>query len=232
MNNPHDDEADHDPPGSPACFLRELDGDGRIGADRRPRLDVAHWRKAERQRLIALRLALAREYRAAVTRRIAETLDRTIPTGEGSIVSGYWPIQGEPDLRMWMRAAHERGIRIALPAALELGQPLVFHEWHPDAPMHRGRWNIPYPADGPRVVPSVVLAPLVGFDAAGFRLGYGGGFFDRTLASIKGSAVAIGIGFPESAIPTIYPQPHDIPMNRIVTGAEPPPSHGESASHP
>jgi 5,10-methenyltetrahydrofolate synthetase len=68
----------------------------------------------------------------------------------------------------------------------------------------------------------VVIAPLVGFDAAGFRLGYGGGFFDRTLAGFASRPLAIGVGHPACAIPTIYPQPHDIPMDWIVTGDGPP----------
>ena len=75
------------------------------------------------------------------------------------------------------------------------------------------------PADGALVTPDVVLAPLVGFDPDGYRLGYGGGFFDRTLAALSPRAFAIGVGHPVAAIPTIYPQPHDIPMNTIIVGA-------------
>ena len=96
--------------------------------------------------------------------------------------------------------------------------PLIFRSWHPGARLERGVWNIPYPADGALVTPGVVIAPLVGFDPQGYRLGYGGGFFDRTLASLSPRPLAIGVGHPLGALATIYPLPHDIPMDWIVTG--------------
>ncbi|MBV8783494.1 MAG: 5-formyltetrahydrofolate cyclo-ligase, partial [Gammaproteobacteria bacterium] len=102
-----------------------------------------------------------------------------------------------------------------------LAQPLTFREWWPGARMARGLWNIPHPAEGAEVLPTVVLAPLVGFDPACYRLGYGGGFFDRTLAALVHRPQVIGLGYPQLRIPTIYPQWHDIPMNRILTGEEP-----------
>jgi len=114
-----------------------------------------------------------------------------------------------------------RGVRVALPVALALGQPLVFREWQPNARMARGLWKIPYPAEGADVVPSVVIAPLVGFDKQCFRLGYGGGFFDRTLAGFEAAPLVIGVGYASALIATIFPQPHDIPMDWIVTGAAP-----------
>jgi len=183
---------------------------------------VARWRKAERERLIAARLALPGDVRAAQTAAMANDLDRLIPGGPETVVSVYWPIRAEPDLRPWMRARWERGTRVALPVALQLGQPLEFREWSPDAVMARGLWQIPFPADGAVVVPTVVIAPLVGFDAGCYRLGYGGGFFDRTLATIAVKPLVIGVGFASTSIPTIVPQRHDIPMDWIVTGTMPP----------
>jgi 5-formyltetrahydrofolate cyclo-ligase len=179
---------------------------------------LADWRKLERERLIAARLALPADYRAAQDQAIAGELDREIPSRAGTIVSVYWPIRGEPDLRPWMQAACGRGLRIALPVAIAPRQPLRFREGGPGAVMARGLWNIPYPADGAELVPTIVLAPVVGFDAASYRLGYGGGFFDRTLAQLAPLPHVIGIAYPEAAIATIYPQPHDIPMHGIVTG--------------
>jgi 5-formyltetrahydrofolate cyclo-ligase len=184
--------------------------------------DVIRWRKAERERLIGARLELSADYRAAQTSAIAADLNLLIPTVPDTMVSVYWPIKAEPDLRSWMRAMSERGVRIALPVAIALGQSLVFREWRPNARMARGLWMIPYPADGAEVVPSVVIAPLVGFDKDCFRLGYGGGFFDRTLAGFDATALVIGVGYPCASIPTIFPQPHDIRMDWIVTGAAPP----------
>jgi 5-formyltetrahydrofolate cyclo-ligase len=83
--------------------------------------------------------------------------------------------------------------------------------------MERGFWNIPVPADGPQVMPKIVIAPVVGFDPDCYRLGYGGGYFDRTLMAMPAGTRVIGVGYAQAAIPTIHPQPHDIPMNLIVT---------------
>ena len=84
-------------------------------------------------------------------------------------------------------------------------------------PMQTGVWNIPIPKQRDILRPDVVIVPLVGFDGSGYRLGYGGGYFDRTLASAVPRPYAIGLGYADSALQTIYPQPHDIPMNLIVT---------------
>lgn len=194
------------------------DTGGDCGGDAQQVRDVPRWRKAERERLLAARLKLSLEYRTAQTVAICQELDRLVPPGSGTILSVYWPIRAEPDLRAWMRAKWEQGIRVVLPVAVALGQPLKFREWRPDARMVRGLWKIPYPADGAEVAPSVVLAPVIGFDSAHYRLGYGGGFFDRTLARMTEKPLVIGLGYPSASIPTIYPQPHDIPMNTIVTG--------------
>ena len=214
------DPEDEEPGGSPPCFLHEIDPGGAPG-DPRQASDVARWRKAERARLIALRCALPAEERARHTAAIARNLNEMIPADSNQIVSVYWPIRAEPDLRSWMRGSSLRGLRIALPVAVELGQPLTFREWRPDSRMARGLWKIPYPADGREVSPTTVLAPLVGFDSACYRLGYGGGFFDRTLAAMARKPVVVGVGYPQLRISTIFPQCHDVPMDWIVTGVEP-----------
>lgn len=180
---------------------------------------VASWRKLERARLIAARLALTPEYRAAQTRAIGQQLDQLLPGAPGTILSVYWPIRAEPDLRPWMEAKWQQGYRIALPVALALRQPLQFRAWRPGAAMARGLWNIPYPVEGAEVIPTAILAPVVGFDTASYRLGYGGGFFDRTLAHLPAGLCTIGVGYPDAAIATIHPQPHDIPMRLIATGS-------------
>lgn len=184
--------------------------------------ETARFRSAERERLIAARQAIPAELRAAHTAAIAAALEQLIGTGQQEIVSVYWPIRAEPDLRAWMHAACARGVAIALPVAVALGQPLTFRPWRPGAAMARGLWKIPYPAEGPEVTPTTVLAPLVGFDAACYRLGYGGGFFDRTLAALQPRARVIGVGYRQLEIATIRPQPHDVPMDMIVTEESPP----------
>ncbi len=179
---------------------------------------VTDWRKLERERLIAARLALPADYRAAQARAIGRELDQLLPSAPGTILSVYWPIRAEPDLRTWMQAKWQQHYRVVLPVAVAPRQPLQFREWRPDALMARGLWNIPYPAEGDELMPSFMLAPVVGYDRAGYRLGYGGGFFDRTLAQLAPLPRVLGVGYPEAAIETIYPQPYDIPMHGIVTG--------------
>jgi 5-formyltetrahydrofolate cyclo-ligase len=219
------DEADPCDEGSPLpCLMHQLGPDGTSVVDPQQARDVARWRKVERERLLAARLALSAERRATQTVAIAADLDLLLPPNETDIVSVYWPIRGEPDLRNWMRARWARGTRIALPVALTHGQPLTFREWRPGARLAHALWRIPYPADGVEVTPTVVLAPVVGFDLQGYRLGYGGGFFDRTLAVLRPRPLAVGLGYACTAIKTIFPQAHDVPMDWIVTGTSPP--HG------
>ena len=208
-------------PSSPPCALHQLGSDGAPRVDPVQAQDVARWRKAERERLLAERSALTVEYRTQHALVIAEALERILAAVAGTTVSVYWPIRAEPDLRPWMHALSQAGMRVALPVALALGQALVFREWHPHARLARGLWKIPYPADGAEVTPDIAIAPLVGFDDGCYRLGYGGGFFDRTLASLSPKALAIGVGYPSAALCTIYPQPHDVPMDWIVTGSLP-----------
>jgi 5-formyltetrahydrofolate cyclo-ligase len=207
---------------SSPCMLHELDGGITPGADPEQLRDVARWRKVERERLISVRCALTEQYRTQQTIAITHALNDILAATSLNSVSVYWPIRGEPDLRIWMRILSQRGIRTALPVAVSRGQPLIFREWRPQARLARDLWGIPYPADGAVFVPDAVIAPLVGFDAGCYRLGYGGGFFDRTLATLTPRPAAIGVGYPISALSTIFPQSHDIPMDWIVTGASAP----------
>lgn len=193
----------------------------RIFKERLPTSAIPAWRADERKRLIAARLALTGTERTAHAERIAKQLDLVVPRCTDTTVSVYWPYRGEPDLRPWMTTAHGAGLRIALPVVVGKGRPLEFREWHPGCRLEKGVLGILFPADGPVVVPTVVIAPLVGFDPDSYRLGYGGGFFDRTLAALSPRPFAIGVGHPVCAIPTIRPLPHDIPMDRIVDGTEP-----------
>ncbi|MGP2492366.1 5-formyltetrahydrofolate cyclo-ligase [Mesorhizobium sp. PUT5] len=202
---------------SPPCFMHELTPNFQPQPVRDAWTDVCRWRKAERTRLLAERLAVDAEERKNRSDRIAAALDRTMGKVSGRIISAYWPFRGEPDLRNWMIKVIERGGRIALPVVIKKGWPLEFRIWSPGDPLERGVWNILVPAHGPSVQPSLVIAPLVGFDGANYRLGYGGGFFDRTLAAMRRKPFVIGAGYSNAAIRTIYPQAHDIAMDAIVT---------------
>jgi len=117
-----------------------------------------------------------------------------------------------------MEGLDAAGARLALPVVENREAPLVFRAWAPETVMVCGRWNILVPAaNSPRVVPDIMLAPLVGWDSEGYRLGYGGGHFDRTLAATIPRPLVIGVGLHSARVATIFPQPHDIAMDAIVT---------------
>ncbi len=203
---------------SPPCFLHELQPEHQAAPVHSGAwADVLRWRKAERKRLIDDRLALDQAERQVRSEGIARQLDKTIGKVAGRIVGTYWPFRGEPDLRNWGIEVVERGGRIALPVVIRKGWPLEYRIWTPGDPLERGVWNILVPSRGPAIQPDIVIAPVVGFDQRNYRLGYGGGFFDRTLATMPGKPLVIGVGYSQSRIPTIYPQPHDIAMDVIVT---------------
>lgn len=178
--------------------------------------EVKTWRKAVRDELLAARLAMPSAARAQRTSAIISNL-RPLLTDLTQPISAYWPLKGEPDLRPLMHELDNVGVVLALPVALRLGLPMTFRPWHPQAAMERGLWNIPIPATRQELRPRLVLAPLLAYDSAGYRLGFGGGFFDLTLAGINPRPLAIGIGYANGQIATVHPQPHDVPMDLIVT---------------
>ena len=136
----------------------------------------------------------------------------------GRTIAVYWPIRGEINLRPWMVEASNRGARICLPVVIAKDQPVEFHHWMPDCAMAKGIWNIPVPADAVPLVPDVVIVPLLGVDENGYRLGNGGGYYDRTLARLPGDLLTIGVGQTFARIKTIFPMPWDIPMKQVVLG--------------
>ena len=200
---------------SPPCLLHELDPHY---VDPQQRIDVMRWRKAERERLIAERVGMDAADRQERMGRIARHLETAFGPIAGQTISFYWPFRGAPDPRDLMTRVQAAGGRVALPVVVARAQPMVFRAWKTGEPLESGVWNIPIPAaSAPEVMPDIVVAPLVGFDRARFRLGYGGGFFDRTLAAMPRRPRIIGVGYDQAAIPTIFPQVHDIPMDMIVT---------------
>lgn len=205
------------PPASSPCLAPDFDP---AQTDPQQAQDVAVWRRAERQRLLAERAAMPVDTRHAasdaVARHLDDVLSQQFASLHGLTISAWWPIKAELNLRHWLAALQGRGARAALPVVIQRGGPLSFRPWTESTIMKRGFWSIPVPADGPEVIPDVVLAPLVGWDMAGYRLGYGGGYFDRTLAHLS-SPLAIGVGLDAARLPTIFPQPHDMPMQIIVT---------------
>jgi len=175
------------------------------------------WRKAERDRLIAARVALDAQTLERHRQRIDRHLERAFPGLASAKLAFCWPIKAEYDARRLARTLRERGALTALPVVVSPRQPLVFREWHPGVELATGPLDIPYPARSPEVVPNAVLLPMNGWDQAGYRLGYGGGFFDRTLASYARKPAVIGLAYEIAKMATIHPQSWDIPVDWVVT---------------
>jgi 5-formyltetrahydrofolate cyclo-ligase len=179
--------------------------------------DVRGWRKAERARLLELR----REMPLDVHQRANETIQRELllrlPPDSHELIGCYWPFRREFNCLPYMREVLRKGGRVALPVVIRRGQPLVFRCWTETAAMERGVWNIPHPAGGEPVFPAALVIPLVGFDDAGYRLGYGAGYYDMTIASFAVRPLCVAVGFEFSGLPTIHPQPHDRPMDVVIT---------------
>ena len=211
---------------SPPCYAAEIAPDyfDPLAVDPEQARDVARWRKSERTRLRAERMALSVANRKAVgealTEHLRNILQHRFGGAQGMVFSAYWPIKGEPDLRPLMTELHRRGVVVALPIVETRAAPLVFRRWTPATKMVRGDWNIPVPPpDAPMETPAIALAPLVGWSADGYRLGYGGGYFDRTLAALRPRPFVIGVGFETARLRTIFPQPHDIALDLVLTEA-------------
>lgn len=211
---------------SPPCSAHDIDPTyfDPLATDPEQARDVAQWRKSKRNELRATRKTLSVTAHAAASTQLAAHLAHLLQArfdgAQDRVMSMYWPIKGEPDLRPLMHKLHAAGVIIALPLVEIKAAPLVFRLWTPATKMVRGDWNIPVPPpDAAVLTPDISLAPLVGWDSARYRLGYGGGYFDRTLASLAPQPFKIGVGYASAKLATIYPQPHDIAMDVIVTEA-------------
>lgn len=175
------------------------------------------WRKTQRERLIAARERVTPETLEDWRRRIDRSLELSFPGLAGAKVAFCWPIKGEYDARHLARTLRDRGTLTALPVVVAPKTPLLFREWHPGVELATGALDIPYPANSAEVVPEVVLLPMNGWDQQGYRLGYGAGFFDRTLAAMAKRPVVVGVTYELAKMDTIHPQSWDIPADYVVT---------------
>lgn len=179
--------------------------------------DWEEWRRAERRRRIAARQELSDADRRQRNKAIDAWLEVGFEPLGGQRIGFCWPFAAEPDPRFAIRRWRQQGSRVALPVVVAPRTPLAFHEWWPGALMANGVYDIPYPVDTPPLELDAVLVPVNGFDRGGYRLGYGGGYFDRTLASLSRRPACIGLGYETARMDTIDPKPHDIPFDFIVT---------------
>lgn len=179
--------------------------------------EVKTWRAAMRKELIARRLAITPEQRKIWSDAINAHLLREFSALNTLSIGFYWPYQGEFDPRFAIHHFRQQGALTALPEVVQKNAPLQFRAWWPGVPMTTGVYDIPIPDGTDRVEPQALLIPPVGFDSLGYRIGYGGGFYDRTLAASAPRPLTIGVAFEISRVPTIYPQEFDIPMDYLVT---------------
>ncbi len=180
--------------------------------------EVKVWRRQERTRLIDLRMGISPTARREWGARITAELEALLALRTGAL-GVFWPFRAEFDPRPLIEILTAAGRIVALPAVIHRRGPLEYRAWRPGENLVSGVWDIPIPEKREIITPAIVLAPLVGFDAASYRLGYGGGYFDRTLAALAPRPFAIGVGFEFQRLETIHPQPFDIPMDLILTEA-------------
>ncbi|MGZ8209176.1 MAG: 5-formyltetrahydrofolate cyclo-ligase [Burkholderiales bacterium] len=179
--------------------------------------EIRTWRKAQRAALVSRRETVPGTKRREWNERItAQLIDGFEIPGE-AVVGFCWPYRGEFDSRFAVRRWRDQGAIAALPEVVANKAPLQFRVWWPGALMRAGVYDIPVPDGTDIVFPDVAIVPMNGFDECGYRLGYGGGFFDRTLAALERRVVAVGVSFETLRLPTIFPQSHDIPMDFVVT---------------
>jgi 5-formyltetrahydrofolate cyclo-ligase len=180
-------------------------------------MDVAAWRRETRARLIEQRERMSPEEHSLASSKIIASLEEILSGLPPQTISAYWPYKSEIDLRGLMVSLRAKGWTTALPSVVKKRTPLEFLRWTSDEEMDPGVYGIPVPRVRELVVPNVVIAPLVAFDDANYRLGYGAGYFDITLGSLNPRPWPIGIGFDFTRLDTIHPHELDIPMDVIIT---------------
>ncbi len=170
-------------------------------------------RKEARQR----RARLWADQGAAAAQAIARTLAASAVIPPGTLVAGYWPMAQELDPRPALEALHGLGHPLCLPVVTAAGEPLLFRRWAPGDGLMDGGHGTRHPlGTAPLAVPEVLLVPLLAYDDAGFRLGYGGGYYDRTLAALD-APLTIGVAFAGQRVAAVPHDPYDRPLDHVLT---------------
>ncbi|PZQ01006.1 MAG: 5-formyltetrahydrofolate cyclo-ligase [Variovorax paradoxus] len=184
--------------------------------------DKARERKALRAALLEARLALPDRMERA--RALQQVMRIWLVGRADTVIGAYWPIKGEfdplPALHRWKEDGELQGEatrkRIGLPVVDKVHKTLTFHAWYPGCPMEEDAYGIPKPNGTEVVVPTLLFVPCVGYAAGGYRLGYGGGFYDRTLATLQPKPLTVGLGFGTGFLDDFEPEPHDVPLDAIL----------------
>jgi 5,10-methenyltetrahydrofolate synthetase len=185
-------------------------------------MDKLTERQSKRKALIEERLNLPdRLQRADLLQRVMRIwlFGRT-----DQVIGAYWPIKGEfdplPALHRWKEDGElldePQLRRIGLPVVDKVHKTLTFHAWYPGCPMEEDAYGIPKPKDTEVIVPTLLFVPCVGYGPGGFRLGYGGGFYDRTLAALRPKPFTVGLGYTNGWLPDMEPEPHDVPLDALL----------------
>lgn len=176
----------------------------------------------DRQRLISERLSIPD--RQEKIDRLQQVMRIWLFGRTDTVIGAYWPIKGEfdplPALHRWKEDGEllEQPVRrrIGLPVVNKQHKTLTFHVWYPGCPMEEDAYHIPKPKDTDLIVPTLLFVPCLGYAPGGYRLGYGGGFYDRTLASLQPKPYTVGLGFGQGFVPDFEPEPHDVPLDAIL----------------
>jgi len=181
----------------------------------------ANSKEALRQAAYQKRLRVSAADGKQAAHRMMENFLRDVPLKEGAVIAGYWPINAEINVLPLMVQLQHKGYTCALPQVWKKGAPLVFRSWNEKTPMKPNAYGIkePDPAKAPAVRPDVIIVPLLAFDPAGYRLGYGLGFYDLTLKHLKEKApvLAVGIAYDLQRMEKLPAESHDCLMDIIVT---------------
>jgi 5-formyltetrahydrofolate cyclo-ligase len=181
-------------------------------------------KQALRARMTRLRAEISDDTRAAGARLLADGALEFISPPPGAVISGYAAIGDELNLWPLLETLTASGHPIALPVTVRKGAPLIFRAWKPETPLKTGAFCVPVPDEhAPELEPEILLVPLLAFDRQGFRLGYGAGFYDRTLARLRahGSVTAIGIAFDEQRVEAVPHDAYDEALDWMLTPSGP-----------
>jgi len=192
---------------------------GRITSSPGPGLDKCEARRLARAR----RAAILKSEIDSLAPALAARLLAVVPIARGEIVAGYAAIRDEPELWSLLSRLHGQGAVFALPSVHAPGHPLLFRRWQPRDTLRPAAFGVPEPLPGAPVLrPAIVLTPLLAFDRAGGRIGYGAGYYDRTLAGLRrdGTVTAIGLAHSGQELPRVPTDPHDESLDWVITERE------------